>query len=367
MYQQRIDKLSNLLAKDACDLIAINAGHTLAYLTGLHFHLSERPTVLLLGEGKTPAIIFPEFEEVKVKNASVDLVPFAFSEDTSQWRDEFKKAIDYMGAQGAKIGLEPTAARFLEMDLLQNASNLIIFESAASILEQLRITKDGDEIENIRKAITIAQAALEMTIPSIRNGVTEKAIANELVINLLKSGSDPELPFSPIVASGPNSANPHSVPGDRELKNGDFIVIDFGAKSNGYISDITRTFALGNINEEMKKIYETVKMANDTARSISSEHLVSKNVDTAAREIIKSAGYGDFFTHRTGHGIGLEAHEEPYITSQNSTKLTPGMTFTIEPGIYLPNKAGVRIEDNVLVTKFGLETLTSFDRNLKIL
>jgi Xaa-Pro dipeptidase len=367
MHQQRIEKLIKLLGEDDCDLIAINAGRTLAYLTGLDFHLSERPTILLVGKGKTPAIIFPEFEMQKVKNAPIVLVPFAYSEDTSLWRAVFKKALDQMGTQEAKIGIEPTAFRFLEMNLIQEVSNQITFHSAADILEQLRMTKDGNEIENIRKAISIAQAALEMTLPLIRIGITEKAISNQLVINLLKSGSDPDLPFSPIVASGPNSANPHAVPGERELKDGDFIVIDFGAISNGYISDITRTFALGSIDEKMKEIYETVKLANETARAISSDHLISKNVDTAARNIIKTAGYGDFFTHRTGHGIGLEAHEQPYITSQSTVKLTPGMTFTIEPGIYLPGKAGVRIEDNVQVTESGLETLTSFDRNLRIL
>jgi Xaa-Pro dipeptidase len=367
MHQQRIDKLLNLLDKDECDLIAINAGHTLAYLTGLHFHLSERPTVLLIARGKTPAIIYPELEETKVKNAPVALAQFAYSEDISQWGEAFTKAIDYTAKKEIKIGLEPTAARFLEIDLLQNVSNRITFQSAARVLEPLRMTKDENEVKNIREAISIAQIALEMTLPSIKVGVTEKAIANQLVINLLKSGSDPDLPFSPIVATGPNSANPHSVPGDRQLKDGDFIVIDFGARSNGYISDITRTFALGNADEKMKHIYETVKFANETARSISSAHLISKNVDAAARDIIKSAGYGDYFTHRTGHGIGLEAHEEPYISSKNSMELTPGMTFTIEPGIYLPDKAGVRIEDNVLVINSGLETLTSFDRNLRIL
>ncbi|MDO9546943.1 MAG: aminopeptidase P family protein [Pelolinea sp.] len=367
MYQTRIEKLSRLLEKDQIDLIAINAGQSLAYLSGLHFHLSERPTVLLIGKGGKPAIIFPEFEREKVKDAQIELTPFAYPENPALWAEIFEKALNYFIGKKAIIGLEPTAARFLEIKLFQEASDAVTFRSAALMLEHLRMIKDEDEVECIREAVKIAQMALERTIPIIKVGITEHAIANELVINLLRCGSDPELPFTPIIASGPNSANPHAFPGNRELKDGDFIVIDWGARTKGYISDITRTFVLGSADEEMTKIYETVKLANETARSMPVKNLLSENLDAAAREIINSAGYGDYFTHRTGHGIGLEAHEEPYIAPQNKTEITHGMIFTIEPGIYIPSKGGVRIEDNVFASKSDLMTLTSFDRTLKIL
>lgn len=265
------------------------------------------------------------------------------------------------------IGVEPTAMRFLEINLLQLASSEIRFTSAAHIFRNLRMVKDNEEINSIRQAIQIAQTALENTIPFIKAGITEQEITNELVINLLRSGSESELPFAPIIASGPNSSNPHAVPGSRKLQEGDLIVIDWGARKDGYISDITRTFALGNVDDELMTIYRTVRKANEAARGILPSNFISEKIDYAARDVIQDAGYGDFFTHRTGHGIGLEAHEEPYIAAENFTEIVPGMTFTIEPGIYIPGKGGVRIEDNIVASNGGLITLTSLDRELRIL
>jgi Xaa-Pro dipeptidase len=367
MYEKRIKKLIQHLENDQIDLIAINASQNLAYFSGLHFHVSERPAVLLVGKGKAPAFIFPEFEHKKVDNAALDITPFAYPENPSTWGDVFKKALRYFKGYQSMVGVEPTAMRFLEINLLQLASSEIRFTSAAHIFRNLRMVKDNEEINSIRQAIQIAQTALENTIPFIKAGITEQEITNELVINLLRSGSESELPFAPIIASGPNSSNPHAVPGSRKLQEGDLIVIDWGARKDGYISDITRTFALGNVDDELMTIYRTVRKANKAARRILPSNFISEKIDFAARDVIQEAGYGDFFTHRTGHGIGLEAHEEPYIAADNSTEIIPGMTFTIEPGIYLPGKGGVRIEDNIVASDDGLITLTSLDRELRIL
>ncbi|MCD6577769.1 MAG: aminopeptidase P family protein [Anaerolineaceae bacterium] len=367
MFKKRISKLIRYLENDPIDLIAINAGQSLTYFTGLHFHESERPAVLLIGKRKIPAFIFPEFEYEKVNNAALDIMSFAYSENPSTWGDIFKKALQYLNGHQSLIGVEPTAMRFLETNLLQLASAEIRFTSAAHIFKNLRTFKDNEEIRSIRQAIQIAETALENTISFIKAGVTEQEIANELVINLLRNGSEPELPFAPIVASGPNSANPHAVPGSRKLRKGDLILIDWGARKNGYISDITRTFALGNLDDKLMTIYEIVKRSNEAARNISPSNFVCEKIDSAARDIIQDAGFGNFFTHRTGHGIGLEAHEEPYITTENPTEILPGMTFTIEPGIYLPGKGGVRIEDDIVASNNGLTTLTTLNRDLMIL
>ena len=367
MHKKRIEKLIQLVENDQIDLIAINAGQSLAYFSGLHFHVSERPAVLLIGKGKAPAFIFPEFEHQKVDNAAFDFVPFAYPENPSTWGDVFKKALQYFKGHQLMIGVEPTAMRFLEINLLQLASVEIRFTSTAHIFRNLRMIKDNEEINSIRQAIQIAQTALENTVPLIKAGITEQEVANELVINLLRNGSEPDLPFAPIIASGPNSSNPHTIPGSRKLQEGDLILIDWGARKNGYISDITRTFALGSVNDELMSIYTTVLKANEAARRILPSSFISEKIDFAARNVIQEAGYGDFFTHRTGHGIGLEAHEEPYIATGNSTEIIPGMTFTIEPGIYLPGKGGVRIEDNIVASDDELITLTSLDRELRIL
>ena len=367
MVNKRIEKLIQQLENDQIDLIAINAGRNLAYFSGLHFHESERPAVLLVGKGKAPAFIFPEFEREKVTNAAFDIAPFAYTEDPSTWGDAFNKALNYFNGHQSVIGVEPTAMRFLEINLLQCASAEIRITSAAHIFNTLRTVKDNEEINSIRQAIQIAETALINTIPFIKVGITEQEIANELVVNLLRNGSEPELPFSPIVASGPNSANPHAIPSCRKLREGDLILIDWGARKNGYISDITRTFALGSVDDELMTIYEIVKKANHAARRILPSNFISEKIDFAARNIIQKEGYDNFFIHRTGHGIGLEAHEEPYIAAENSTNIISGMTFTIEPGVYLPGKGGVRIEDDVVASNDKLITLTSLNRELRIL
>jgi Xaa-Pro dipeptidase len=172
------------------------------------------------------------------------------------------------------------------------------------------------------------------------------------------------MPFSPIVAFGPNSANPHATPTERQLAEGDLLLFDWGAAVDGYFSDITRTFAVGDVDPELTKIAGIVKEANAAARAIGKPGLPISAVDKAARNVIELAGYGEYFTHRTGHGLGMEGHEEPYIRGDNEQLLETGMTFTIEPGIYLPGRGGVRIEDDVLVTENGLESFTDYPREL---
>jgi Xaa-Pro dipeptidase len=218
----------------------------------------------------------------------------------------------------------------------------------------------------MRKAVKVAQNALEAAIPLIRTGMTEKELAVELVTQLLRHGSEPELPFSPIVSGGPNSANPHASPTERKLQAGDLLVIDWGATVNGYISDLTRTFAVGQVEAEYEKIHKIVQAANAAGRAAGKPGLPCADVDKAARDVIESAGYGQYFTHRTGHGIGMESHEEPYMRGDNLQILEPGMAYTVEPGIYLPGRNGVRVEDNVIVTEAGSESLSDIPREIRV-
>jgi Xaa-Pro dipeptidase len=195
--------------------------------------------------------------------------------------------------------------------------------------------------------------------------MTEHEAASELTVQLLRAGSDSELPFPPIVASGPNSALPHAVPSERKLQRGDLVVIDWGAAVDGYISDLTRTLAIGPADPELVKVHGIVLDANRAGCAAVRPGVPAAEVDRAARAVIDAAGYGEFFTHRTGHGIGMEAHEPPYIRGDNQEPLIPGMTFTVEPGIYLPGRGGVRIEDNVVVTADGSECLSVLQRDLR--
>jgi Xaa-Pro dipeptidase len=196
--------------------------------------------------------------------------------------------------------------------------------------------------------------------------MTEKEVASELVMQLFKHGSEPEMPFFPIVSGGPNAANPHASPSDRKLQTGDLLVIDWGAAHAGYISDLTRTFAVGEVDAEYENIHKIVQAANAAGRAAGKPGVPCAAVDKATRDVIEQAGYGVYFTHRTGHGIGMEGHEEPYMRGDNMQLLEPGMAYTVEPGIYLPGRNGVRIEDNVVVTETGTECLSDMPRQIRV-
>jgi Xaa-Pro dipeptidase len=217
----------------------------------------------------------------------------------------------------------------------------------------------------MRKAVQIAQNALEAALPAVRIGMTEREFAAELTLQLLRHGSDPAMPFSPIVSCGPNSANPHASPSERAFQPGDLLVVDWGATNQGYISDLTRTFQIGQAEPEFEHIANLTIQANQAGREACRPGAPIESVDRAARSVIEAAGYGKYFFHRTGHGIGMEGHEEPYIRSGNRQLLEPGMSFTVEPGIYLPERGGVRVEDNVIITTMGAECLSDLPRELR--
>jgi len=196
--------------------------------------------------------------------------------------------------------------------------------------------------------------------------MAERELASELVIQLFKHGSDPEMPFSPIVSAGPNSANPHASPSERKLQAGDLLVIDWGAAYGGYISDLTRTFAVGEVDAECHKIHRIVQEANAAGRAVGKPGIPCADVDIATREVIEKSGYGKYFTHRTGHGIGMEGHEDPYIRGDNMQLLEAGMAYTVEPGIYLTGRNGVRIEDDMIITENGVESLSDMPREIRV-
>jgi Xaa-Pro dipeptidase len=257
--------------------------------------------------------------------------------------------------------------RVLEMNLLEEADASLVFANGEPLIAGLRMQKDEAEIANMQAAVSVAQNALEAVLAEVKPGMTEREIAAGITSALLHAGSDSQLPFSPIVASGPNSANPHAFPTDRELEMGDLLIIDWGANIGGYYSDLTRTFAIGEVNDEYRRIAKIVRKANQAAREAAGPGVSAEDVDRAARQVIEQAGYGEFFIHRTGHGLGMEGHEEPYIREGNALILKPGMTFTIEPGIYLPERGGVRIEDDVVITEGELLSLSNMTRELRII
>jgi len=366
MTHPRFDKLHASLRTSDLDAVILNPGSTLTYLTGLHFHLMERPVVLLFAKDQIPAIVMPELELQKVASLPYDLQVFAYPENPSEWDAAFRKATQALGLDGKRIGVEPRQLRLLEFSYVKSSAPEADYPDASEVLSSLRLRKDKAEVDAMRRAVKIAQEALEATIPLLKIGMTEKELSSELVIQLFKHGSEPEMPFSPIVSGGPNSANPHASPTERKLQVGDLLVVDWGAAYDGYISDLTRTFAIGEVDDEYKKIHKIVQDANAAGRAASKPGVPCADVDKAARDVIEKSGYGKYFTHRTGHGIGMEGHEEPYMRGDNMQILEPGMAFTVEPGIYLPDRNGVRIEDNVVITEDGADVLSDMPREIRV-
>ena len=365
MTQSRFDQLNASLQTSGLDAIILNPGPTLTHLTGLHFHLMERPVVLLFAKDQDPAIVLPELELQKVVSLPYSLQVFPYPENPSEWDPAFRKAAQALSLDGKRIGVEPRQLRLLEFRHVKAGAPEADYPDASEVLSALRLRKDPTEVEAMRRAVRIAQDALEATLPLIKIGMTEKELASELVMQLLKHGSEPEMPFAPIVSGGPNAANPHASPSERKLQAGDLLVVDWGATYDGYISDLTRTFAVGEVEQEYRKIHEVVQAANAAGREAGKPGVPCANVDKATRDVIEKAGYGQYFTHRTGHGIGMEGHEEPYMRSDNMQLLEQGMAFTVEPGIYLPNRNGVRIEDNVVITESGADVLSDMPRELR--
>ncbi len=367
MFASRLARLSTALQISGLDALALNPGPSLTYLTGLRFHLSERPVVIFFMVDAAPAIVLPELEMLKLSGLPYEIKAFPYGENPAEWDGIFHTAARSLGLEGKQIGVEPLHIRLLEFCKVKAIAGKTECQDASQVVGSLRICKDAGEIAAMRSAVKVAQDALEVAIPSIKVGMTEKEIAAELLVQLLRHGSQSELPFAPIVSGGPNSANPHASPTDRELRPGDLLVVDWGAAVGSYISDLTRTFTVGKVDAEYRKIHAIVLEANAAGQAAAKPGTPCANVDIAARTVIEKAGYGQYFTHRTGHGIGMEAHEEPYMRGDNMRLLEPGMAFTVEPGIYLPGQNGVRIEDNVVITEGGMECLSDLPRELRVI
>lgn len=245
-------------------------------------------------------------------------------------------------------------AEFLTDSTLDNAIN------------EIRMIKSEDEIELVVKAQRIAEKAFEHMLEFIKIGMTEREIGLELDYFMLRNGAE-ALSFETIAVSGEKTSMPHGVPGERKIKAGDFITMDYGAVVGGYHSDMTRTIAVGYVTDEMRSVYETVLKAQNAGFEMMRPGIPCKDADKAARDVISQAGYGEYFGHSLGHGVGVEIHEEPRVSPTSSDILKPGYLVTDEPGIYLPGKFGVRIEDMAFITPDGYRNLTNCPKELIII
>lgn len=245
----------------------------------------------------------------------------------------------------------------------ENLDAKLVAKNAA--IHDFRSVKEPWELDLMRKAQSITDKAFAEVLGRVKVGMTEKELQAELIYCLLKNGAD-GMSFDPIVVSGPNTSMPHGVAGDRKIQEGDFITLDFGAMYNGYCSDMTRTFAVGFATEEMKTVYETVLKAQLAGIAASKAGVIGREVDAAARKVIEEAGYGAYFGHGYGHSLGMEVHESPSPSPRGDRPMEENMIASAEPGIYLPGKFGVRIEDVVIFMENGCENITQSPKNLII-
>jgi Xaa-Pro dipeptidase len=353
-----MDYTTRMTALDALsvDAVALVPGANMTYFTGLHMHLSERPTVALLGR-ETRAIIAPSVEVPAVRDRGLEV--FAW-DDADGFEGAFKAALETLKLE--RIGVDGGTMRVFEYLALGHAGAEQLTDVGGDLLA-LRARKAPEEIAAIREAIRLSEAALAEAMDGVSIGMTEREIADRIDAALKAHGSDGPA-FETLVQAGPNSAVPHGRVNQRPLGSNDFLLIDFGGTHQDYPADITRTFCLGTSSDEMRVIYEAVLAANRAAIDAIRPGVSAGEIDRAARDVIDAAGYGEYFIHRTGHGLGLEVHELPQIAPGVETPLETGNVFTVEPGIYVPGLGGVRIEDNVVVTDVGVEVLTSYPREL---
>lgn len=359
----RLQNLQALLAKNKIDCAVVIPGPNLYYLTGLKMHLSKRVTCGFIPAQGKPLFVLPALEKPSAERTIKVEAKFFSYLDGQGMTSAFEQVLNELKLGNKKICVEYETMRLLEFRELERYLPGVSFQRLEDTLGQLRIIKDADEIALMKKAIQITEAVLQTTIDALRPGMTESEVARFFQREALEQPID-GFSFAPIVVAGPNGGSPHAAPGERAISKGDLVTIDCGVFYKGYPGDITRNVAMGTIDPELEKIHQVLEEANAAGRAACKPGVAAGEIDRITRDVIVSAGYGEYFIHRTGHGLGLEIHEPPFIMPENMQLLQPGMTFTIEPGIYMPQKGGARVEDDMLITAKGVETLTKFPREL---
>ena len=340
--------------------ILVSPGPDLAYLAAYAPLPLERLTLLVLSTRTDPTLVVPTLERPLAERAAG-----ASGLTLRDWRDggddPYAVVAGMLGPGRYAVTDRTWASHLLALERVAPDRS---FVAAGEAMPLLRAVKDPDEIERLRVVAHAADAAFDDVISLPFAGRAEAEVAAELD-RLLREHGHERVDFT-IVGSGPNAASSHHEPGERRIEPGDAVVMDFGGMRDDYCSDITRTVFVGEPTDEEREVYAIVRAAQQAAFDAVRPGVAAQDVDRAARAVITDAGYGERFVHRTGHGIGLEVHEPPYIVEGNATPLEPGMTFSDEPGIYLEGRFGVRIEDQVAVTAVGAERLNVATRELTI-
>lgn len=349
-----IERLLQKLAAAELDTLLVVRNANVRYLTGF---IGEGAYVAVTSRGVTLFINSLYIEHARETVPS----PVAVRET----RDGVFETFSALGEAfwGRRIGFEGEAVSHSFLDRFRAAVSPAETVPADGIVEEFRLRKTSREVEAMVRAQRIAEGVFDEVLPLVREGVRERDLANEIDYRMRRAGGERPA-FETIAASGPNSAKPHAIPGDRVIRPGDFVLFDMGTVVDGYASDMTRTVVLGETDARRREVYRIVLDAQQEALAGIRAGMTCAGADRLARGVIERAGYGDSFVHTLGHGVGLEVHEAPRLSSRSDAVLTDGMVVTVEPGIYLPGWGGVRIEDMVLVTGNGCTNLTVAPKEL---
>ncbi len=352
-----LDRIQTALKNSDVDAVLLNSIPDRQFATGFH---STAGYAFITPDSAAFLIDFRYIDAARKEIEGFDIVMA-----TSELKYE-TIINDIIAKKGIKrVGFKQDGITYAQFTALEKLINAELVPSG-DMINGLRASKQAWEIEYMQRAQDISEEVLDEVLGLLRPGISEVEVSAEIVYRIIKKGAD-GISFDPIVVSGPNSALPHGVPGSRRIEHGDFVTLDFGSRYRGYCSDMTRTVAIGSATDEMKKIYEIVHRAQQTGIDAMRAGVVGSEVDAASRAVISAEGYGEYFGHGFGHSVGLEVHESPNANTIETKTLPKGAVVTAEPGIYLPGKFGVRIEDMLEITENGSRNLTKAAKALLIL
>jgi Xaa-Pro aminopeptidase len=354
-YASRVRRLQDLMGERGVDAVLLTAGADMPYFSGYTAMPLERITAFVVGRDGEPSLFVPALEAPRVKRGDFEVVAWGETEEPMAL-----VAKRLGSASAVAVGETMWSSFLLEFQgLLQGVE----WSVASKLTRELRMRKEPGEIDRLRRAADATDRVLARIPAEVAfAGRTEADVAADFARMTVEEGHDRA--WFTIIASGPDSASPHHETGGRIIEVGDMVVCDFGGTIDGYCSDVTRTFVVGEQTEKQLEVHALVEAANAAGRAAIAPGVPCQEVDRATRKVIEDGGYGRYFIHRTGHGIGLEGHEHPYIVEGNELPLEPRMTFSVEPGVYIPGEFGVRIEDIVACGENSVDDLNRADREL---
>lgn len=356
-YTERVRRACGLMERSGCDALIVTSTPNVFYFTGKWIDPHERLLAVLIRLGHDPVVFAPALH---VSDFASETSECVFLKDGE---DAIAILAGYLADTGT-VSIDNTWQSANLLALMGKKPGLR-YVTSDQVLVPLRMIKDHLEMERIRQSGAIADRVMERLIPQVRPGVAELELVEELK-RLWKQEGITDLSFDPCIAAGANGANPHHVPGASVIQHGDLVVIDMGGIWEHYCSDMTRTVGVGAVTEKQREVYGIVKEAQEAAARAVRPGVRLGDIDLAARRVIADSGYGEQFVHRTGHGLGIEIHEAPYVHHANDLLIEAGMVFSIEPGIYLPGEFGVRIEDIVMAADDGCESVNLVTKELVV-